>query len=245
MAQAVQVARPIADVSVTGWSPTPVYPEVNALNSPPPDYPFVSSDLLAGGTFEVKLNGIALPGNGPQQLIVRFCQTSAAAALVNFTLLQDSQVIASSSVSPTTVFTSYTLLLTPAQVAAITDYTKLRVRVAVSNPGGGCCPSAELPQTLHVTFTGALTGSFPLFFAGSGWSNASVVVCSGLRSSLLLQCIGGKWFFTVSVVDPGGCFTPVTQASTVSCSPLSIAFNMQGAGPGCCFGQNWTATVTP
>ena len=115
-------------------------------------------------------------------------------------------------------------------------------------PGGvqvPCCFATALPQTLHVTFTGALTGTFALAWNGSYWNNAAAVLCSGLRSQLSLTCgAGPTWNLGIGAVDSGACSAATAPPTgTPTCRPLSVVFNITGAG-GCCAGQSFTATVT-
>jgi hypothetical protein len=110
-----------------------------------------------------------------------------------------------------------------------------------------CCGNA-LPPALHVTFTGAVTGSAVLTYNGTAWA-CTAALCGGL-TDLLLQCTGNAvtdWGLNGSPNFSGGpnpCLfaeSPATAGST--CSPLSLIFNCTGSA-GCCNGLTFTATVT-
>ncbi len=123
-----QISRPKVDVYNSGWGPTPLSPH---LNTPAPnDGAPVATPLPTGGTFIVQLQPVAAPAPGPQVLTVRLGGVVPGGAVVSFYLLQAYHVIAGRSVRVTGALTSYDLVLTPAEIARITDYTQLQVLVA-------------------------------------------------------------------------------------------------------------------
>jgi|GEM_PF-4011746 len=123
-----QISRPKVDVYNSGWGPTPLSPHVNT--PVPNDAAPVATPQPPGGSFIVQLQPLARPAPGPQTLIVRLGGVAPGGAVVSFYLLQACHVIAGRSVRPTGALTSYDLVLTPAEIARITDYTKLQVLVA-------------------------------------------------------------------------------------------------------------------
>ena len=80
-----------------------------------------------------------------------------------------------------------------------------------------CC-SNPLPQTLHVTFTGALSGSYALTWDGAHtWTNTNVTGCGGAVVSSDLSCASGHWSLTLGASSGIGSGT---------CSPLSLSFTI-------------------
>src|ERR1700737_2692666 len=125
-----QVAIPIADVSVGGWTPLPVWQQI----SPYGGAGVSSSPNPQADTFQVKLSPMAVPeATTPpgQTLTINMRTTGAGAGVlpITVTLLQGSTTIASWLETPGSSFTSYALALSQAQVNSITDYTNLRVQV--------------------------------------------------------------------------------------------------------------------
>jgi hypothetical protein len=133
-----QVARPAADVSNSGWSPTPLYAHINTAS--PNDGAPISCALPPGGSFEVALAPAARPITGTHTLTVRFQKTDPTVSLLTFSLLQGPEpgasVIAARSVLPTQAFTDYALALTEQEVDLIADYSKLLLRVLAGGAGG-------------------------------------------------------------------------------------------------------------
>jgi hypothetical protein len=108
---------------------------------------------------------------------------------------------------------------------------------------GACCPnSVVLPQTLHATATGGLSGSGALTWNGAAWTG-KIALCLGLQANVTLACSGTQWFLFVAASDGGSCAAPGQFASSASCSPLSLTFNLTG-NAGCCNGVAFTVTVT-
>jgi hypothetical protein len=196
-----QTALPIADVSDTGWTPTPVYAQINAPT--PTDATDVSSSLNPqGDTFEVQLAPLAWPGPGQQQLTVRLKKTGSDNVSVIVTLLQGSTPIADMTVQPGTSFAGYTLTLTNAQIAQITDYGNLHVRVTAGVAlvsGCSACPSGAAKE---------------FRFTPSGISNGAVCTqCSALN-------------VLTSITYQSGC---TWQSATQICTHVWI-FSYQGSG---------------
>lgn len=165
-----QKSRAIADVSVSGWTPTPVTPRINEA-SPDGAASYVTNGGInpSGDTFEVKLAALARPEAGSQVLTINLQKTDSGSAPVTVALLQGATVIGEWPVTPTTSFADHCLTLTDTQVAAITDYSNLRVQVTAggspsssssssSSESGvvtSCCPDNEIPGTLYATVSGA------------------------------------------------------------------------------------------
>jgi hypothetical protein len=80
-----------------------------------------------------------------------------------------------------------------------------------------CCPN-PLPQTLHVTLTGALSGSYALAWDGAHtWTNTNVTGCGGSLVSVGLSCAAGSWSLTIGAAGASGSGT---------CNPLSLSFTV-------------------
>jgi len=106
-----------------------------------------------------------------------------------------------------------------------------------------CCGSTPVPLTLHVTLTGSYSGTYALTYnAGPGTWTGTATLCGGSSSSFILVCTSGTWNLTLSSFG-SGCTAGPVNAFSASCSPLSIVFHLIGTNT-CCFGQNFTATVT-
>lgn len=106
-----------------------------------------------------------------------------------------------------------------------------------------CCGSTSIPLTLHVTFTGFLSGTYALTYnSGPGTWTGSATLCGGTATTITLACSAGTWSLTLTS-SGNGCSAGMMNAASASCSPLSIVFHLTGSGP-CCFGHSFTATVT-
>jgi hypothetical protein len=170
-----QAAGPIADLFNSGWTPVPLFPE---LNKPAPnDATYVVSSVDPhGDTFTEQLSPLAPPGPGPQVLTVRLKQTAASTVSVTITLLQGSTVIATQTVSPPLAFTNTVITLTQAQINSITDYTNLSVKVTAdigtssSGSSGASSLGSSSSSSSAVSSSSAGSGSSG---GGSGQSSSS------------------------------------------------------------------------
>jgi hypothetical protein len=177
-----QVARPIADVANSGWTPTPLYTH---LNTPTPNDldPITSPPLPPGASFTVQLDPLARPITGTHTLTVRFRRTEPAIALVTYILLQGEQSIAARSEVATQEFVSYDLILTEPEIDVITDYADLRLRVVVSGYGSGS--GSEVPGSVVGSGSGSgsgLAGSVSGAGSGSPGSKSGSLSGSGSGS---------------------------------------------------------------
>jgi hypothetical protein len=150
-----QTARPRSDVSDTGWTPQPVAPQLNEVV--PNDASLVTSSANPqGDTFEVKLDALAWPDNGPQTLTVRLQATgSTPFPNVIVLLLQGTAIIAYRTVQPTATFTNYDFALTQAEIDLITDYTNLHLRVTAGLALTTGCSQLPNGAAQHFIFTPA------------------------------------------------------------------------------------------
>jgi hypothetical protein len=147
-----QIARPIADLANSGWTPVPLYTQINTV-TPNDAHPITSPDVNTGPNFKVQLAPLSLPSSGADSmtLTVRLRMTAPGSNTVTMSLMQGSSTIASQTVVATLDFTSYTLILNAAQLALITNYSQLQVAVSVSTcsvPGVGSELPLKLPALL-------------------------------------------------------------------------------------------------
>ena len=252
-----QKSRAIADVSVSGWTPTPVTPRINEA-SPDGAASYVTNGGInpSGDTFEVKLAALARPEAGSQVLTINLQKTDSGSAPVTVALLQGATVIGEWPVTPTTSFADHCLTLTDTQVAAITDYSNLRVQVTAggspsssssssSSESGvvtSCCPDNEIPGTLYATVSGSESCScfntsvrIPLTWNGSAWTGSGSMGTCGHTLSLVLECFeDGLWFCIVDTSPE--CMTGTLTGFASSCDPFSINFTFAGSLT-CCAGS--------
>ncbi len=252
-----QIARPMADVDNSGWSPTPLYPHVNTVS--PNDGSPVACPVPPGGYFDVQLQPLAATHRQPQTLTVRLDEASPGAALVTFLLLKVTSsaisTVGSYSVQPTGTFTSYNLVLAPNQIALLDgNYSNLRVRVSVTGEGTGsyygsgigssgggsvnvpCCPN-NLPLILFVSFTGTLAGlgSVMLTWDGSGnWIGNGSACGGGVVVNLSCDEISGNFLLGTEGAAVSG-----SHGSLQSCSPLSITGSGTVVAGPCAGGYDW------
>jgi hypothetical protein len=114
--------------------------------------------------------------------------------------------------------------------------------------GSPYCPNG-LPATMHITFTGAASGSVALTYNPvlGAWTGATVL-CGGDSSQIVLSCLavvggGYGWFLSLVAASRGCAVVGAVAASSAVCSPFNVVFNFTGAPPTCCAGS-LTATVT-
>jgi hypothetical protein len=134
-----------------------------------------------------------------------------------------------------------------------------------SDSGGGgtvtnaCCPGVNIPTTLYAHITNVsncacldgqilqLVWDGSLYFASGALSESGCN--SGNTINLRVNCTGGNWNLNSFCGTSGN--NNSTNASSVTCSPLSvlfsgIAFNQQGVNTPCCQGTvNITVLTTP
>jgi hypothetical protein len=232
----------MADDQTGNWTPTPLFAWIDGV-TPNDGAPILSGTNPQGDALGVKLAALAVPCAGAEALTVRMSGDGATPVAV--ALLQGSQIIAANIFTPTAGFQDYTLTLTAAQVAQITDWTDLHVEVIAGEPTVSCCPN-PLPAVLYATFSGGtgtcacLNGAtVPLGYnsAADTWQGHAPG-CGG-NISLSLHCAGGHW----SLTQTSSCNGVASYLSS-SCSPLSVTFSTVMGPMSCCTGTA-TITVTP
>lgn len=130
-----QIGRPTSDMVVGGWTPTPLYQQLN--ETVPNDSTLVTSPSGTAPSFQVKLSSLTNPQT-TSGLVIRFRAESpggsGAAEQANAELFQGSTLIAQTglqSLSRTT-FTEINHTLTSAEANSITDYTNLNIKIVTS-----------------------------------------------------------------------------------------------------------------
>ena len=119
-----------------------------------------------------------------------------------------------------------------------------------------CCAD-PVPQTLHITFSGGLSGTFTLTWdaTSSSWLNTSAVLCGTAASTIALTCTfqgSWQWLLQVTQTVGGGTACSFNAGSTraadagVVCSPFRATWTgLSGDFGTCCAGLSVNATVVP
>lgn len=236
-----QRANPVSDVYDLGWSPQPVAPSVNqAANGAGATTPASPT----GNTFVVRMAGLAWPGPGPQNLGFGVGKSDGGAtAAVQVSLMQGDAVIATRSEQPTPGGTTgYSFQLSDEEVAQISDYSNLRVRVSVGSPlvvgcgqfpngaasqfaftpsgigNGGCNDCANLNAPTTITYQ-----------SGCTW-NGAATICGALRPSVwsfAYDSFAGLWKLNFST---GEAVWTAAGAGWDGRSPLALTLSSSFVG---------------
>ncbi len=193
----VQRAQPIVDLAEGIWKPTPIYPNINALNFTS-DAGAVTAGNPQGDYFIVALRPISSPppGRGPQTLFVRAMSTAANATMTAL-LMQNGLVIAIRDVPLGGAFQTNAFPLSAVEIGMITNYSQLQVEIIVGMPlvGGG----SQFPGCNQLPNGGARFFSFIV----TGVTNGTCNDCTKLnRPSVLVyqgscQWLGAAFFCTI------------------------------------------------
>jgi hypothetical protein len=114
-----QIALPASDISDSGWTPTPVFAQIDQ-RTPTDTTSVISSGKSQGDSFEVKFAPLSYPGPGTVTLSVRLKKTDSGKLPVTVRLVRGSTVIASRVIQPQQAFTTSAIVLTAAEAAGIT-----------------------------------------------------------------------------------------------------------------------------
>jgi hypothetical protein len=139
-----QTGRPASDITTGSWGTAPLWSKINEDS----DAVYIST-TAAASTGEVKLGTLSTPiGEGHVVTIRAYAAGSGAAERLNtWGLYQGSTAIATLNSSITrNSFNAYTITLSSAQIAAITNYTDLRVRFTAAQAAG------ETLRVSNITF---------------------------------------------------------------------------------------------
>ncbi len=232
-----QYALPIAsDLEEGLWTPTPIWRQVNGSGGV-----VTSGPGPQGDTFEVPLAAIAWPDCGPQILTVRMQKTQPGPMHAAVALLQGNTPIAAQLFTLTQGFADYTITLTDAQAASISDYTQLRVLVTAGDPVVPCC-ATSVPAVLYATLSGALGGTYPLTYDAGQTAWVGGGAAGGGTVRLLLGCVGAACAaFHLDITCNGSTAGTLTTVAC-SCDPFSLSMN--GFISSTCATGSLSATVT-
>jgi hypothetical protein len=256
-----QIATPEADVSVNGWTPVPIYDEINGPY--PDDTSFVSSQPNPqGNTFEVDFPVLAQPVSGTYTLTVRLQRTDVAPVAVEVMLRSFGQRVAVRTFYPTTSFADYQIVLTPAEVAQIGgDYRVLSLLVR-AGPTKDCPQCAAAALQWQFTLSGitnglcgnctALNGSYTLTYTGLTGSGAPECFTSCTWDSggprfignvdFCNDGIGQRWFMVYGNFNSfNGWHLTLLQGCNINLlpgTPLEPDYMCNGAGGFNCLGTN-------
>lgn len=163
-----QAARPVADVSVSGWTPEPVCAQINEAVAN--DGTMVSSqENPEGDTFEVDFPVLAKPVAGEHTLTVRMRRTPGADVSVKVSLRMGvGGAVATRIFKPTDSFADYSFELTDGEQAAITNYADLRLNVS-AGPTKGCGLCAAAPLQWKFKLEGFVNASCTNCNVLNGW----------------------------------------------------------------------------
>lgn len=128
-----QIARPSADITVGSYTTAPLFSKLNETTPNDATY-ILSPGSPASAMCEVRLDSLTDPGVDNNHIISYRIRNNALGLLdeeeVQVRLMQGATLIAAgSSVPVTDSFVTHTLSLSGAQIASITDYTDLRLRI--------------------------------------------------------------------------------------------------------------------
>jgi hypothetical protein len=240
--QGIQIAVPISDDFLGNWTKTPLFQ--NVTQAPP----IVSGVSPRGDACQMMLTKLAWPAPGTETLTVTAAGDNTTRLAV--ALLQDGVgVIAAATFTPLVSFTTYTLTLTDAQVAQITDYTQLHVELIAGDVTVPCC-AVPMPAILTCTFSNAnppfcycLNGvSATLAWNGAGWVGAFAACDASTTVELSCLQLSQQWAF--ATLGGTGCTFNGGDLSVSGCGvgQTLITFAQMVLG-GCCFG-NVDVTIT-
>lgn len=132
-ATTVQTARPVSDVTTSGWTAVPTATPVAANLADQSDSTYVESPTSpSASVLEVKLPTL---GAAPATVTSRFALAGGAVSGTVVTSLRQgtgTEIASWTEANPTSTPTTYVYALTPEQQAAVTDLTDVRIRTVVT-----------------------------------------------------------------------------------------------------------------
>jgi len=175
-----QYGRPISDVTTTNWSPstgTDLFAVLDEASYDDGDYAVAAANSVA--TLEVALtSSLNDPGSGTHIVRIRLKVNATNKALAGtWELYQGSTQIFSESISNSTLTTSfaeYTHTLSAGEIAAISDWTDLRIRVSQTSATAGnylttSWAELEIPDGTAGPISGDIVATLPaLTMASAG-----------------------------------------------------------------------------
>ena len=242
----IQVARPFQTVSPGDWQPTDVHVKINQFCDSPDDSNHVEVDCPTDTEFEVSLPPLARPKPGTHKLTVRIGAFDTDPITATIILLEGDQVVARKSQSVSSGFANVALELTDNEIASISSFSNLRVRVhatcctcssmyspmtirgVVSNVTGNLIPPAELVATRGANTTSWLSETFGepcTEMANGNW--VALLCAEGEEWSAAWGCWG-----QASWID-----NPMCDIVSVSGKYVTIRYYVEEIQPGTCSGS--------
>jgi hypothetical protein len=217
-----QNSRPISDVAVTNFTPTPAFSRIN--EETPDDLSFVASNSNPQGSrFEVLLNTLSWPQAGVMQLSLRLRNTESPGVEVTVLLLQGGLLIAYRKATPSTSFADLDppFVLTDAEKARITDFTNLRVLIVAGTATTSFCSLVPLAPIYYTITPAAIANNncsactllndttLLIHRSTCTWTSGNIQICSGNTALWELLPIGGVWRLSLFKNALGG--SPLAQ----------------------------------
>jgi hypothetical protein len=205
----VQKARPAADISSSGWTPTPVYDELDEATPADGSYVEVGS---SGAEFTVRLARLAAPVVGPDESAHALTVRIDGPSQVLVELLQGQELIAARTCAAPDGFADYTLTLTRQEAARIKyepgpgGDPDLRVRVRLCSAPEGY----EGPGWYCVRDAGTEDPCEPVELLDEDKCDDTLVICSGpyeTEAEAQAEC-------PVAPVETACCEEPIPETLT-------------------------------
>ena len=241
-----QIARPISDITVNGWTTEPLWSKVNDAS----DATYITGPVGSGTLCEVKLASLSDPvGNTGHAVYIRARVANGAyyGEELRWDLYQGAEVIAfglSTTISRTTI-TTYSHTLTAAETDSITDYTDLRVCLLQSEIAGGEnisvydvwmeCPGIDAAPITTSTVAAAVAVPTPTITTFSPATPDAIATTVAIPTPTLT---GGSSLETttvaaaVAVPSPD---IPIPESPTVYPDTVALGLGI---------GDNWSAVAT-
>lgn len=131
-----QFARPVHDILVEDWTPTPVYEQLNEVVPDDEETEVTSGNNPRGDAFEVGLSHLEDPAHYQDHVLrYRVKKTGPRTTSATISLYQGEILIATGTQEDITEeYTTYSLELSEVQASSMTDYTDLVVRLTADAP---------------------------------------------------------------------------------------------------------------
>lgn len=176
----MQYGRPIADISVGGWGNTPLWDKVDEVTPDDGTTQIQTGNQPSNDTCEVRLSAVSDPLiDSAHTLRVRAYTTGAGS--ITYGLYQGATQIASQTSVLGGAYATFAINLTTEQVAAITNYADLRVRLTANGSSGRVRVTWVELETPDVTYAGSGAASV----SGGGSPIASIVKAALMAAVLV------------------------------------------------------------
>ena len=134
-----QFGRPDTDITTTGWTPTPLWEELNEQDPDNATTEITTADNPTNTVFEVAFSSITDPQTSSGHYVrYRMYKTGGKTCTATAELYQGGTAIHSDAAQTLTgTYATYSFNLSGAEADSITDYSDLRIRVTANCTGGG------------------------------------------------------------------------------------------------------------